>query len=516
MNRNPYDYLLPVASSQKFVGRNEIVSEICKELAYLGGGSFAVIGGRRFGKTSFLNAIAINLKKRKRAKKIVSVLPLAIDFKQGFSSAEAFYAFAVKKIEEDILSLLPDLKLPGVRLDKGDEFLSYLAFVEALERVLGILKIHSPARIVFLLDEIDVTLQYPWYLSFFSQLRALISSSSVKDSISLVIFGAHYIYYETKRQDSPLLNVVKPVHLQCVDRSDINALVALGEHCSPECADEVWELSGGHPHLAQYLLHHLWSEKDSFKGRSLPDVYRIAARYSRDHVENLRNWATALAVDGCRVYDILSNVQDWMEEIDIAKKASLPVSETKAALDRLCFQGLARIDGNTYTHYRMQGTLFRNWFHKNRETLLLQEIKAPPADLPSFNPGVHVEHMEFVLGGQQKVSANSIQGDITLESATGLSSAEVGRLFKDIYNRIEGLQSRSLADKSEINKTVKEIEAAVVEGSKDETFFEARLKNLKRMAPDILEVVLTTVGNPLLGLKLISEKIANKLKSESE
>lgn len=512
MSRNPYDYLLPVTSDKKFVGRNEIAEKICDEIAYIGGSSFAVIGGRRFGKTSLLNVIKLSLGKRKRTKKATSVLPIAIDFTQNFSSADAFYAFAAKKIEQYILSWLPDLKPHIATLDKGAGSLPYLSFVESLEGVLSVLKIYSHTRVVFLLDEIDVTLDYPWHLSFFDQLRALISSSSVKDHTSLVMFGAHYIY-ETKRQGSPLLNLVKPIHLQCVDRSAVDALVALGQACSTECADEVWRLSGGHPHLVQYLLHYLWDERDGFKSRNSLDVSRIAAQYYRDHPNNLLNWTTALGADGCRVYDALCEVHDWMDEADIAKKVGLPISETKVALDRLCFQGLAIINGNTYIHYRPQGDLFQNWFSRNKQAFLAQDKKKNPTGSASIN--IQGENFEVVFGDQQKVNANKIRGDV-LGSSTGLSAADIESIFKDIYSKIRDIDNASPVERSEINQTVKEIETAVASGSKDEVFFETRLRNLKHMAPDILDVVLTTVGNPLLGIKLMAEKIANKLKAESD
>jgi len=42
-----------------------------------------------------------------------------------------------------------------------------------------------------------------------------------------------------------------------------------------------------------------------------------------------------------------------------------------------------------------------------------------------------------------------------------------------------------------------------------------RFRNLARMAPDILEVTLATITNPILGYGVIAKKIAAKAKEAS-
>ena len=46
----------------------------------------------------------------------------------------------------------------------------------------------------------------------------------------------------------------------------------------------------------------------------------------------------------------------------------------------------------------------------------------------------------------------------------------------------------------------------------DESFLTRRFRNIKRMAPDILDVVLTTLANPRAGFSAVVTKVANKAK----
>jgi hypothetical protein len=49
-----------------------------------------------------------------------------------------------------------------------------------------------------------------------------------------------------------------------------------------------------------------------------------------------------------------------------------------------------------------------------------------------------------------------------------------------------------------------------------ESFVRERLRNLQRMAPDILDVVVATFANPVAGAGMVIKKIAGKMKAEAE
>ena len=67
---------------------------------------------------------------------------------------------------------------------------------------------------------------------------------------------------------------------------------------------------------------------------------------------------------------------------------------------------------------------------------------------------------------------------------------------------------------------VKEIQYTVTEATQkndkvDERFLSHRFTNIARMAPDVLDVVVATLGNPLAGFGVAVKKIAERAKEET-
>jgi len=48
----------------------------------------------------------------------------------------------------------------------------------------------------------------------------------------------------------------------------------------------------------------------------------------------------------------------------------------------------------------------------------------------------------------------------------------------------------------------------------DEGFLSRRFRNIARVAPDVLDVVVATLGSPLAGLGVAVKKIAEKVREE--
>jgi hypothetical protein len=67
---------------------------------------------------------------------------------------------------------------------------------------------------------------------------------------------------------------------------------------------------------------------------------------------------------------------------------------------------------------------------------------------------------------------------------------------------------------------VKEIQITITEAAQknnqmDEGFLPRRFRNIARMAPDVLDVVVATLANPLAGLGAAVKKISQKAKEET-
>jgi transposase-like protein len=115
-------------------------------------------------------------------------------------------------------------------------------------------------------------------------------------------------------------------------------------------------------------------------------------------------------------------------------------------------------------------------------------------------------------------SVNIAGGDIHHTTNT-LSAAEIKRVFDQLYTEIEARPAMPPADKEDIKAEVKEIQATVTEAAQknekvDEGFLSRRFRNIARVAPDVLDVVVATLGNPLAGLGVAVKKIAEKAKEE--
>lgn len=109
----------------------------------------------------------------------------------------------------------------------------------------------------------------------------------------------------------------------------------------------------------------------------------------------------------------------------------------------------------------------------------------------------------------------------THQTINGLGATEIKQLFDQIYSAIQSNSEVSTSNKEDIKADVEEIQSKVTEAVKnnekvEEGFLARRFRNIARMSPDILDVVVATLGNPLAGLGVAVKKIAEKAKEETK
>ena len=118
-------------------------------------------------------------------------------------------------------------------------------------------------------------------------------------------------------------------------------------------------------------------------------------------------------------------------------------------------------------------------------------------------------------------AVNIAGGNITTHQTTSsLSAAEIEQLFNGLYRELDRRADLPSADKEDLKADVKEIQTAVTEAAQsdkkmDEGFLSRRFRNMARMAPDLLDVVVATLTNPLAGLGVAVKKIADKAKEHT-
>jgi hypothetical protein len=124
------------------------------------------------------------------------------------------------------------------------------------------------------------------------------------------------------------------------------------------------------------------------------------------------------------------------------------------------------------------------------------------------------------VGGGVTVSGGDFVGRDKVTSTTitqGADPEAIARAFKQFYNAVEARPDIPPADKEDLKTDLQEVEKEIAKGKEaDESFVMCRLRNIKRMAPDIWEVVLATFANPVAGLGVVANKIAAKIKGEAD
>lgn len=472
MSRNPFQYLLPVPPDA-FVARWPLVKRVAFDLTIEGGDSYAIIAGRRCGKSSLLAALAHQLRQSDTIEAgDRQALPLLFDFKgSSLDSAEAFFALILKEVcrRVDVTARRrPADAWPATfRLDAGwfEKLakalkISLRDFEDALGYILDQLDaLGKPVRLVLLLDEVDETLAQPWTYTLFNQLRALVSSGDVKARIRLVLTGSRRFLDEVSDRGSPLWNVLKHHYLKAFNETGFQQLIARAEGFSDEVAPAIWQQSGGHPFLAQYLLHHLW--ESGITTADARAIARLGSRFRHERVADLEGWARAVEITGLRVYNVLATTSDWVEEQELIHTIKDPGLNVKRGLTALCYHGLA-IHDEGWEHYQRRGDLFKTWFNTDSPTFFITE------------------------------------------------------LFREIYRAIERLPSDSDVDRNKIKDMIAEIEAEVKKGrAASSGKLEGLLKTLRQMAPDIFEVTVTTWSNPVAGVGMVLKKVADKAKENT-
>lgn len=93
----------------------------------------------------------------------------------------------------------------------------------------------------------------------------------------------------------------------------------------------------------------------------------------------------------------------------------------------------------------------------------------------------------------------------------------IAKAFKQFYDAVDTRPDTSAVDKEDLETDLQEMEQEVTKGDEaNEGFLMRRLRNIKRMAPDVWDVVLATFANPLAGLGMVAKKVAQKAKAEAD
>ncbi|HJZ10686.1 MAG TPA: hypothetical protein VJ521_00955 [Acidobacteriota bacterium] len=121
--------------------------------------------------------------------------------------------------------------------------------------------------------------------------------------------------------------------------------------------------------------------------------------------------------------------------------------------------------------------------------------------------GLSAGDHSIVIGGNVQGS-NIVAGN---NNTVGIHNINLTSSFRTIYHFVETHPTLQPAEKQDAKDELKEIQKALEEPKPDEDFLARRFRNLKRMAPDIVEVAFETLKNPISGVATVIQKIASKM-----
>jgi len=377
MSRNPFRFDKPTRP-EHYVERNPTVEQLVSDLCDWDGDSFGLVGGRRFGKSSLLRALESCLAKRLElaGDESIHVLPVSISLESlHLLEPASIFGFMVhrlrvltsgtKKAGRVVESPLVELGLPEYA-----QKISPPATLQELEHtveeiVIAAKSILGTLRVVFLIDEIDGIIDFPWTDQFFGNLRSLIYDGEMKDFVRLILSGSGR-YMDLDAQGSPLANAITGCFLEPLTETAARDLIGRASGIDERVADEILKQTGGHPFIIQHILHYL--HKDGSTTTTVASVQAEDRRFCYDRSADLENWWRGIGKDGQHVYCILRRFREWMTLADVIHLANNHDIQVDRGLKALCNHGIA-VHDEFYQKYRINGQLFLDWSRTRCQTL---------------------------------------------------------------------------------------------------------------------------------------------------
>ncbi|MGD9007449.1 MAG: ATP-binding protein [Desulfobacteraceae bacterium] len=384
MMKQPYNCTKP---GNLFVGYNRFIHEILSGLR--NGHSFALIGGRRCGKTSLL----IQIEKKLSADGLEPFQVQAHRFSiQRFDklSAEHIFGYIYKAIAK------------GCSLDDWPNSTprgAYQAFLELLEKGRSVLVSQKGEDwlVVLLIDELDAAIKclLDDDDTFFQNLRHLLMDSPFCRHLRIVASGATEMASLISSGSSPLNNL-RHKYLRVLTEKHARELVQAGFEDDYE-ERHLYKLTGRHPYLLQGLLEKLWEQRPDCWQKGI--INQVAMAFLKEH-KDFVHWLDHFGPAEIAVYRQLSSAPNETLSFT-ALKNQLPLelrADIEDAITVLSYHGV--IDDSDPEEPEIAGSLFKNWFHNKvgPERVSEQRPSMPAPSIPASNgQKVHVEiHQEIV------------------------------------------------------------------------------------------------------------------------
>ena len=130
------------------------------------------------------------------------------------------------------------------------------------------------------------------------------------------------------------------------------------------------------------------------------------------------------------------------------------------------------------------------------------------SDFVGRDKNTTVEQGGVHIGGNVS-NSNIVTGNHNVVASTINAQKQY---IQQIYEVIESRPETDPVDKEDLKVAVEEIATEDKKGEgADESFIARRLRNIQRIAPDILDVVMATIANPAAGFGMVAKKVGERM-----
>ena len=106
--------------------------------------------------------------------------------------------------------------------------------------------------------------------------------------------------------------------------------------------------------------------------------------------------------------------------------------------------------------------------------------------------------------------------NVTVQQSTNAEVKEISILFEKLYLAIQTRQEDPNVTKEEINETLKRIENEIGKGNQaSQPKLQRWMEYLNNMAPDIVDVILASLGGPVSGITAVLKKVAERAREQA-
>jgi hypothetical protein len=374
---NPYNCAEP---GNCFVGYEDLRNNIRNNLQ--NNHSYAIIGGRKCGKTSMLMQIEKDLERAVEVDSSIILRSFSVN-ELSSVSLEILFKTIFKLIVRDIDD--ENFQAELSEYGSGDE---YRFFRDNLDRAFEALqqKYGPDWKVILLIDELDAAVSRLPNDQFFQNLRHLDMESRFKGHFRLIVTGVKDMT-DLILTGSPS-NHLKNEFLRILSLQEMEQLVNKGfssEYYSVYDLLPLYDLTGGHPYLLQGILEIIWDKKDKEKDFlwNIKNLRNAGKTFLKKHPD-FKRWLDTFSQTEKEIYRCLAEAPQNRANISYirSKTDTAPHYDIEDALQVLSYNGL--IDDSDEEEPKIAGTLFKNWFLDNKLAPDSQKAGAKPE--PELEP----------------------------------------------------------------------------------------------------------------------------------